>query len=615
MKKFITVAILFSFVLLATTSSLLAQTPATSPKPGAAPHPAASPQVLLRQYVAALAKSPDNDALRGKIIKLAVKMKPAPTLPVDATQHMAAGTVLLQDGNGKAAVAEFAQAVAAAPWLPDAYWKLSLAQDKAGMPAAELKSLNFFLLTMPSAAEAEAANSRIREIESRPQQLQQWVDELAKNPSDNALREKIIQLARQIEPAPAVPSEAQDFARTAEAEANQAKTAADLVKASGDYRKALLLAPWVAEFYFNLGVIQEKSGQLAEAKSNFGFYLLAAPEAQDAAAVRKRMANIDAQQTLQEYTTQLAANPGDTALREKIINLVVAMDSPPPLPEDALRYLGRGNAALQDAKSAQDFQDAIAEFDKAVLAAPWFADAYYNLANAQAAAGNYGAAAKSVNLFLLAAPNSPDAPKAKKLMYELEYKQEKAEKERAQRAAEEAAAQQRAAERQAILAGLSGYWACQQGCGSATVSVYGASFNASVDTGPAQGGTALDDRGRAVGSVVVTLAGTLNDFKLDGTMSSPRMYQSSTNCTIAGDSNAFTGTISEDGKTMTLHSETAIYTTHAQKGGSLLFPTVTCDDIRLDHKIPVMMVLQHVAAPVQQTSNNSSRYGSRKRSK
>jgi tetratricopeptide (TPR) repeat protein len=614
MRKVITIGILSSFVLLAATSSLLAQAPATPPKPGAPAHPAASPQILLKQYVAALAKNPENDALRGKIIKLALKMKPAPGVPAEATQHLASGTISLQNGDGKAAVAEFAQAVAAAPWLPDAYWKLSLAQDKAGMPAAELKSLNFFLMTMPSAAEAEEANGRIREIEGRPQQLQQWVDELAKNPTDGALRGKIIRLAQQIEPAPSVPPEAQELARTAETEANEAKTADDLVKASGEYRKELSLAPWVAEFYFNLGAIEEKSGELAEAKGNFGFYLLAAPEAQDAAAVRKRMANIDAQQSLHEYTAELAANPGDTALREKIINLVVAMDSPPPLPEDALRFLGRGNAALQDAKSAQDFQDAIAEFDKAALAAPWFADAYYSLANAQSAAGNYGAAAQSVNLFLLAAPNSPDAPKAKKLMYELEYKQEKAEKERAQKAAEEAAAQQRAAERQAILAGLSGYWACQQGCSSATVSVYGANFNASVDTGPAQGGSALDDRGRPVARVVVTLAGALNDFKLDGTMSSPRMYQSATNCTTAGDTNPFTGTISEDGKTMTLHSEISVYTTHAQKGGSLLFPTVTCDDIRLDHKTPVMMVLMHVAAPTQ-ANDGSSRWGRVKRTK
>jgi len=618
MRNTVTATVMVSFVLLlAATSPAQAQSQsqssAASRNPGAAAHPVASPQSLLKQYVAALQKNPDNDALREKIVKLALKMKPAPTVPGDANQHMAAGTVSLQDGNAKAAVAEFAKSADSGPWLKEAYWNLSLAQDKAGMPAAELKSLKFFLMTLPSAAEVEQANERIREIESRPQRLQQWVGDLARNPGDNPLREKIIQLARQIEPAPVVPPEAQDFARTAETDLNDAKTATDFANAAREYCKALLLAPWVAEFYFNLGVVQEKSAQLTEAKSSFGFYLLASPDAQDAGAVRKRIAGLDTQQALQDYTAQLSANPGDDALREKIIKLVVAMDSPPPLPDDALRFLGRGNAALQDAKLAQDFQDAIAEFDKATVAAPWFAEAYYNLAHAHAAAGDYGAAAKDVNLFLLAAPNSPDAPKAKKLMYELEYKQEKAEKERAQKAAEEAAAQQKAEERQAILAGLSGYWVCQQGCSSATISVYGTGFRASVDTGPAQGGAALDDSGRQVSHVVATLSGTLNGFNLDGTMSDPRMYDYSTHCTTAGDNNAFTGTIGEDGKTITLHSESSIYTTHAQKGGSLLFPTVTCDDVRLDHKVPVMMVLTHVAAQTSAADQAPSKPAGRRK--
>jgi hypothetical protein len=134
-----------------------------------------------------------------------------------------------------------------------------------------------------------------------------------------------------------------------------------------------------------------------------------------------------------------------------------------------------------------------------------------------------------------------------------------------------------------------------------------------VDTGPAQGGVALDENGRQASHVVATLSGTLNGFNLDGTMSDPRMYDYSTHCTTAGDNNAFTATISEDGKNLTVHSESSIYTTHAQKGGSLLFPTVTCDDVRLDHKVPVMMVLNHVAAQTQAADQAPSKPTSRLR--
>ena len=44
--------------------------------------------------------------------------------------------------------------------------------------------------------------------QSPREQLTQMVEQLQKTPSDNALREKIIKLAREVKPAPAVPEEA-----------------------------------------------------------------------------------------------------------------------------------------------------------------------------------------------------------------------------------------------------------------------------------------------------------------------------------------------------------------------------------------------------------------------
>jgi len=133
---------------------------------------------------------------------------------------------------------------------------------------------------------------------------------------------------------------------------------------------------------------------------------------------------------LQELVTQLQQSPGDQALRESIINLARTMHPPPGLPEEAGRRMARGFEAFKDAKSASDYKDAATEFEKATLAAPWYADAYYNLGQARAKAEDYAGAARSLKLYLLAAPEAKDAAEAKMLMYAMEYKQEKLDKER-----------------------------------------------------------------------------------------------------------------------------------------------------------------------------------------
>src|SRR4030066_126911 len=95
------------------------------------------------------------------------------------------------------------------------------------------------------------------------------------------------------------------------------------------------------------------------------------------------------QETLKQYIADLQKNPNDFALREKIIKLVQKMKPAPTIPEEARRHMSRGIAAMKDAKSADDFRDAVKEFEKASLATPWFANAYYNLGIAQDKAGIY----------------------------------------------------------------------------------------------------------------------------------------------------------------------------------------------------------------------------------
>lgn len=125
---------------------------------------------------------------------------------------------------------------------------------------------------------------------------------------------------------------------------------------------------------------------------------------------------------LRQMVEQLQMSPNDNALREKIIKLATSIKPAPAIPEEAERRMARGAAAFKGAKSAANYQDAAKEFEQAILAAPWYGDAYYNLGVAQDKAENYEAALRSLNLAQLASPDSKDI---KALIYEVDYRREK----------------------------------------------------------------------------------------------------------------------------------------------------------------------------------------------
>jgi tetratricopeptide (TPR) repeat protein len=116
---------------------------------------------------------------------------------------------------------------------------------------------------------------------------------------------------------------------------------------------------------------------------------------------------------------------------EAIIKLALGMKPAPAVPEEAEKFIARGQAAVESAKEPADFKAAAAEFEKAVLAAPWIANAYYNLGVVQDKAGDYAGAIRNLNLYLLAAPNADDARAVKSLIYKIEFKQEKTARESA----------------------------------------------------------------------------------------------------------------------------------------------------------------------------------------
>ena len=149
------------------------------------------------------------------------------------------------------------------------------------------------------------------------------------------------------------------------------------------------------------------------------------------------------QEQLQQLVTKLQKTPTDNALREKIIKLAVTMKPSPAIPEEAERRMARGAAAFKGAKSVAEYQDAIKEYELAVAAAPWFTDAYFNLGVSQDKAEKYADALQTLKFALMSSPDSKDI---EALLYEVEYRNEKANSPETKAAIAKAAADKQSEE-------------------------------------------------------------------------------------------------------------------------------------------------------------------------
>lgn len=121
---------------------------------------------------------------------------------------------------------------------------------------------------------------------------------------------------------------------------------------------------------------------------------------------------------LKQYVEDLKKNPGDKALREKIIKM--AAKSSPALPEEAERNMARGTAFGQKAADLAGYKKAIAEFESASNSAPWLAVAYFNLGVMQERAGMFTEAIQNLKFYLLASPDAKNARDVKNKIYALE---------------------------------------------------------------------------------------------------------------------------------------------------------------------------------------------------
>jgi hypothetical protein len=218
----------------------------------------------------------------------------------------------------------------------------------------------------------------------------------------------------------------------------------------------------------------------------------------------------------------------DQRVRLSVVKVVRSMAAPPPLPEEALRYMVRGEAKVK-AGGAGSYEGAAREMEKAVALAPWFADGYYNLAAVQEKAGRFGQAVRNLRLYLAAAPDAPNATAVRAKGYELEVGEEEAAK----------------------TLFLVGAWRNRDKAGDR--------WDVGIKDGKLLVGSPnmkVEKKGRALEGFV----------DIQPTMAN--------NCPIPGARHPVRGTVSEDGRSMEIRHDVNVYS-YSYQGNSCLGVTLT----------------------------------------
>ena len=133
---------------------------------------------------------------------------------------------------------------------------------------------------------------------SNTKELQQLAGELSRAPNDDQLRERIIKLAATLKPSPELPEEARRLAIQADTIRKGANNRAEMKAAVEALERALALAPWWIDGYYNLGVVQDLAGSLAAADRSLRFYLMGNPNEKNARQAKDKAYAIAAKEQL-----------------------------------------------------------------------------------------------------------------------------------------------------------------------------------------------------------------------------------------------------------------------------------------------------------------------------
>lgn len=107
-------------------------------------------------------------------------------------------------------------------------------------------------------------------------------------------RRSILRVAAKLDPPPAIPFAVERHSIRASTFLKTARSKEDFNRVIGEYIKALKIAPWWADGYFNLALVFEKAERIDLAILNVKLYLTVKPNAPDTKAFRQKLIALEA---------------------------------------------------------------------------------------------------------------------------------------------------------------------------------------------------------------------------------------------------------------------------------------------------------------------------------
>ena len=163
---------------------------------------AQTPREQLNQMVEQLQKTPTDNALREKIIKLAQTVKPAPAVPDEAQRREGRAKFAFKSAKSNddylSAAREYEEAVRVAPWIPGYYSDLCTIYEKAEKYAEAKRNCEFSLIGLTDPAQVNEIKQRIAGLEFGIEKAEKAANDAREN-SPEAKARKDEELIRRLD--------------------------------------------------------------------------------------------------------------------------------------------------------------------------------------------------------------------------------------------------------------------------------------------------------------------------------------------------------------------------------------------------------------------------------
>lgn len=145
-------------------------------------------------------------------------------------------------------------------------------------------------------------------------------------------------------------------------------------------------------------------------------------------ALYGEIAALAPQEQFSRCVEALRTHPRDNALRRKVLQLAISLPQRPAVPEEARQLFKTASERIQQADAPGALREPITLLQRVTAMAPWWGNAYYNLAKALELSSSYDEAIEALQYYIQLAPNEADATAGRADMEKLKQKAKDAKK-------------------------------------------------------------------------------------------------------------------------------------------------------------------------------------------